>query len=94
MLHIALCKVRNENTASTEKKRIERRAQWTPPAGLNVKAEYWLETVDPKVIMVVESDSPTAFMEAVAAWDDLFDITIVPAVTAEEGIQAAVALAR
>jgi hypothetical protein len=93
MLHIALCSVRYDNNESTTARRIERRAKWTPPAGLNIKAEYWLDTPNPQVIIVAEADQPAAFLAAVAAWDDLFNITIVPAVTAEEGLQLASALA-
>lgn len=93
MLHIALCRVRDESPDSIERKRIERRVGWKTPDGLKVQAEYWLQTPDPKVIMVVETDDPIAMTQAVAAWDDLFDITIVPAVTAEEGIKLAASFA-
>ena len=48
-------------------------------------AEYWLQTPDPTGgVAVTESDSVGPIMAVVADWDDVFDITVIPAVTAEE----------
>ena len=48
----------------------------------------------PGDLSIVEADSIAPIMAAVAAWDDVFDITIAPAVTAEEGLQLAQQLAQ
>ncbi len=85
MLFATLLKVR----AGTTKERIARRAQWQYPEGMRVIAEYWLQTTDPAAITISEADSIAPIMAAVAAWDDVFDITVVPAVTAEEGLRLA-----
>ena len=85
MLFVALGKVR----AGTARERIARRAQWQYPEGLRVVAEYWLQTTDPTLISITEADSVAPIMAAVADWDDFFDTTVVPAITAEEGLQLA-----
>ena len=90
MLYVCLMKVRT----GTAKERIARRAEWKYPEGLRVVGEYWPQTTDPACISIVEADSIAPIMAAVAAWDDMFDITVVPAVAAEEGLQLAQQLAQ
>jgi len=85
MLFVALLKVRS----GTIKERMARRLQWQPPEGMRPVAEYWLQTPDPSVISISEADSVAPIMAALAAWDDVFDITVVPAISAEEGIELA-----
>jgi len=85
MLFVSLLKVKS----GTMKERIPRRVGWQYPDGMRMVAEYWLQTSDPAVITVAEADSVAPIMAAVAQWDDVFDITVVPAVTAEEGLQLA-----
>ena len=85
MLFVALLKA----TASTTKERIARRAQWQFPEGIRPVAEYWLQTADPTVVAIFEADSVTPIMATLADWGDVFDITVVPAVTAEEGLKLA-----
>ena len=52
-------------------------------------AEYWLQTDDPKLISVAEADDVAAIMAATSQWDDVFSFTVVPAVTAEQGLEIA-----
>ena len=85
MLFVALLKA----TASTTNERIARRAQWQYPEGIRPVAEYWLQTADPTVIAIFETDSVAPIMATLAEWGDVFDISVVPAVTAEEGLQLA-----
>jgi len=85
MLFVSLLKVRS----GTSKERISRRAGWQYPDGMRLVAEYWLQTSDPAVISIDEADSNAPIMAAVAQWDDFYDITVIPAVTAEEGLQLA-----
>lgn len=85
MLFVALLKVR----AGTTKERMARRVQWQYPEGARLVAEYWLQTTDPACISIMEADSIAPIMAATAAWDDVFEITVVPAVTAEEGLRLA-----
>ena len=85
MLFVSLLKVKS----GTMKERMPRRAGWQYPDGMRMVAEYWLQTSDPAIITVAEADSIAPLMAAVAQWDDFFDITVIPAVTAEEGLQLA-----
>jgi hypothetical protein len=85
MLFVTLLKTR----AGTSKERIARRLEWQYPAGMQLVAEYWLQTPDPNVIVVAEADSIASMMAATSAWDDVHDITVIPAVTAEEGMAIA-----
>jgi hypothetical protein len=88
MLVAAVLKVK----AGTIGERTTRRAQWQYPEGANVVAEYWLQSTDPAIpncVSIFEVDSIAPVMAAMAAWDDVFDITVVPAVTAEEGLELA-----
>jgi hypothetical protein len=85
MLFVALFKA----TGGTPKEIIARRAQWQPPEGTQPVAEYWLQTGDPVVIAIFEVDSVAPIMAMTTEWGDVFDITVVPAITAEEGLEMA-----
>ncbi len=83
MLFVALMKIRG----GTEEERVSRRMQWEYPEGMRLVAEYWLQTSDPNVITVSECDHIAPFMQAIAAWNDVYDIRVFPAVTGEEGME-------
>lgn len=85
MLFVAVLKP----TAGTPGERIARRAQWNYPKEVKLVAEYWLQTNDPDVISIFEADSVAPIMAITAQWGDVFDITVVPAITAEEGLELA-----
>lgn len=85
MLFVTLANVR----AGTDKERIARRMQWSYPPGLKNVAEYWLQTDSPKLISVCEADDIGAITAATYAWDDVFSFTVVPACTAEQGLEMA-----
>ena len=85
MLFVTLCKVK----AATTRERTARRLEYKYPEGLKVIAEYWLQSEDPSVIVITESDSAAVGFAALSAWDDVFSMTVIPAITAEEGLQMA-----
>ena len=85
MLFVALGKVR----AGTVQERTARRLEWKYPEGAHVVAEYWLQIQDPNVITVFEADSIAPIMAATSPWDDVFDFTIIPAVSADDGMEIA-----
>lgn len=85
MLFVALLKV----TGGTPQERIARRAQWDYPDGIRVIAEYWLQAAEPAVVSVFEADSNDAVFALAVPWGDVFDITVAPAVTAEQGLALA-----
>ena len=72
---------------ATPAETIPRRVQWKYPEGLKVIAEYWLQTDKPHVIIVAEANEVAPMMMATEAWGDLFDFTVVPAITAEDGLK-------
>jgi Protein of unknown function (DUF3303) len=65
---------------------VPRRMDWKYPDGLKVEAEYWTSTQDPAVFLVAQTDEIAPLISLSADWDDLFDITITPCLTAEEGL--------
>ena len=85
MLFVALMKARGGNPTET----IGRRMHWQYPEGVRPIAEYWLQTTDPAVIAVVEADRVAPIMATTMPWTDAFEITVVPAITAEEGLRLA-----
>jgi hypothetical protein len=88
MLFVAVCKV----ASGTPKQRIERRAKWHYPENIKMIGEYWLQARDPNVIMIFEAETVAPIMQTLAAWGDLFDINVQPAVTADEGLKLAMNL--
>jgi hypothetical protein len=64
-----------------------RRLQWEYPEGVNVLAEYWLETDSPRVVSILEADGMAPFGQIRMHWGDLFEIRVFPAVTAEQGME-------
>jgi hypothetical protein len=75
--------------AATTKERVARRMQWSYPPEARIVAEYWLQIPDPTVIVISEADDIAPIMAATSAWDDVFSFTVVPAVTAEQGMELA-----
>jgi uncharacterized protein DUF3303 len=85
MLFVSIAKAKE---ASTMKQRVARRLKWEYPAGARVIGDYWL-LGNETLITIVETDSIAPIMSAIAEWDDVFEFTVSPAVTAEEGLQLA-----
>lgn len=48
-------------------------------AGIELMGEYWLQTPDPRVVIVFAAEGEGPILELVAEWETLFDITVVPA---------------
>jgi len=85
MLYVALMKAREGKLNEALAKRL----QWQGQEGMNIKAEYWVQSADLSVIAVFEADSIAPMLQFEAAWQDVFGITIIPAVSAEEGMELA-----
>jgi hypothetical protein len=67
--------------------RIAHRARWQYPAGIRVIGEYWLQSGDVDVVTIFEADTTQAIMTLTSEWADNYAITVVPAMTAEEGLK-------
>lgn len=85
MLFVSLLKPK----AGTVQDRVAKRMQWQPPAGYNIKAEYWLMSDNPRVIVVAEVDDAATASKVFTDWEDLFEITVAPAITGEQGLELA-----
>ena len=84
MLFVALGRVRS----GTIKERVARRIEWKSPEGLKPIAEYWLQG-EPSVISIAEADSVGPIMAAISDWDDVISWTVLPAISAEQGLEMA-----
>lgn len=82
MLYVALMKVRK----GREQEVIERCRQRQDPSGTPFMPGHWLQTADPFMIVVADGIAP--LMQVNAGRDGLFELTIVPAVSAEEKARA------
>lgn len=86
MLYVIIGKAK---AAGTRKERVARRVQWQYPPGVRMTAEYWLMSEDPTLIAVAEAEDAAPIMMGIADWDDFLDITVIPALTAEQGLDLA-----
>jgi hypothetical protein len=85
MLFVALLKGK---TGTSRQAAIAHRMEWQLPEGaVEHVAEYWLQSADPGVIVVFEADHISQMWTAFAGWDEFVDISIYPAITAEEGLE-------
>ena len=66
---------------------LAHRAGWNYPAGAHVIAEYWPAAEDPAVVSIFRTEDFAALMEIEFTWGDTFDITVFPAVSAEDGLK-------
>ncbi len=85
MLFVALLEV----TGGTPAERTARRAEWQYPEGIKPIAEYWLQDDDYTVVSIFEADDNAPIFAVSAQWGDVFNIKVVPAVTAEQGLKLA-----
>jgi hypothetical protein len=85
MLFVATLKA----TGGTEAERTARRLEWDYPEGVKPIAEYWIMGGDVTVVSVFETNDVAPIMATLAAWSDVFDISVAPAVTAQQGMQLA-----
>ena len=85
VLYVALMKPR----AGKLNEALARRLKLQAPEGMRVLAEYWLQSADLAVVAVFEADSIAPMLQLEATWDDVMGVNIVPAVSAEEGMELA-----
>jgi len=86
MLFVALY---SPKPGTTPAQALPRRMEWKPPQGMKPVAEYWLPNITPHVIVIFEADNYATIMAANMPWADIFDFSVFPAITGEEGIKLA-----
>ncbi len=52
--------------------------------GLELIGEYWLQSPDPKVVVIFTAESDVPILELSAEWEEVFDVTVVPASKVED----------
>jgi hypothetical protein len=87
MDYVAHLTFRQSITPAERDAALMRRAGWQYPAGIRVIAEYWPMADDIQVIAIFSADEIAPIFELVSEWDDVFDIDVSPAVSAEEGLR-------
>ena len=87
MEFVALLRFRPSDPAAERDAALMRRAGWQFPDGLKVIAEYWPLSGEYQVVTVFSAETIAPIMEVEFEWDDVFDMTVTPAVSAEEGLR-------
>ena len=87
MEFVALLKFRPSVPAAERDAALMRRAGWQFPDGLKVIAEYWPLSGEYQVVTVFSAETIAPIMEVEFEWDDVFDMTVTPAVSADEGLR-------
>lgn len=55
--------------------------------GIDILGEYWVQSQDPRIILIFEAIDNGPILELVSEWEEHFDITISPAVKATDLMQ-------
>jgi hypothetical protein len=88
MLFVMVLKAHSE----TLHMRTIRRLHWEYPESLKIVGEYWLKSDDPSAIVgaivVLEAESMSMLSACTMAWEDVMDIEVFQAITAEQGLEA------
>jgi hypothetical protein len=84
---VALLRFRPSVPAAERDAALMRRAGWQYPDGLKVIAEYWPLSGEYQVVTVFSAETIAPLMEIEFEWDDVFDMTVTPAVSADEGLR-------
>ena len=87
MEFVALLRFRPSVPAAVRDAALQRRAGWQYPDGVKVIAEYWPMSGDYQVVTVFRADSIAPIMEIEFDWDDVFEMTVTPAISADEGLR-------
>jgi hypothetical protein len=87
MEFLALLKFRPSVPAAERDAALMRRAGWQYPDGIKMIAEYWPLSGEYQVVTVFSAETIAPIMEIEFEWDDVFDMTVTPAVSADEGLR-------
>ena len=87
MEFVALLKFRPSVPAAERDAALMRRAAWQYPDGLKVISEYWPMSGEYQVVSVFSAETIEPLMELDFEWNDVFDISVSPALSAEEGLR-------
>jgi hypothetical protein len=86
MDYVATLRFRSSVSAEDRDAALIRRAGWQYPEGVRSIAEYWPASGDMAVVSIFSTESFAGIMELLLEWEDVFDIDVYPAVSADEGL--------
>jgi hypothetical protein len=84
---VGLLRFRPTVSAAERDAALVRRAAWQYPEGVELIAEYWPVSAEYQVVTVFRAESFAAIMQLELEWNDVFDIAVHPAVSADEGLR-------
>ena len=95
MLFVGLFKVKAGGSATLDAflaRRTQGAGLGTAPTdgrfeGIEILGEYWVQSGDPRIVLVFEADENGPILELVSEWEEHFDIEISPAVMASDLMQ-------
>ncbi len=87
MEFVALLRFRPSVSAADRDAALMRRASWQYPDGVELVAEYWPLSGEYQVVTVFAAETYATIMEVVYEWNDVFDISVSPAISADEGLR-------
>lgn len=87
MDYVALLSFRSSVSGAERDQALMRRTTWQYPDGIRPIAEYWPAASAVQVIAIFAADSFDKVMELLFEWNDVFDIDIHPAVSADDGLR-------
>ena len=85
--YVALLSFRSSVPGAERDGALMRRAGWQYPEGIRLIAEYWPAASAVQVVSIFSADSFDKVLEIIFEWNDVFDIDVHPAVSAEEGLR-------
>lgn len=87
MEYVALLRFREGVSAAERDGALLRRSAYQYPEGLTPIAEYWPVSAEAQVVTIFSAETFAPVMQVELEWSDVFDISVFPAVSAEEGLR-------
>jgi len=87
MDYVAFLSFKSSLSAAERDGALVRRVGWQYPKGVRHIAEYWPASGSIQVVTIFSADDYPSVMEVVFEWNDVFDIDVFPAISAEEGLK-------
>jgi hypothetical protein len=84
---VAILRARESAPTAQRDGALLRRASWHYPKGITPIAEYWLASAENGAVVIFTADTFAPIQELQFEWNDVFDVTVFPAVSAEEGLR-------
>ena len=87
MLYVMTLKWQPGLTREQRDGALLRRSQWSYADGVKVHGEYWPSSESVAVVSIFETEDPAALMDLGFTWGDVFQLEVMPAVSAEQGLK-------